>query len=165
MDQRTPIPGAALRRCAALLLLVVAAGCSAPAHWQTIGSKRPFGALWTEFVEVARSQGYRAEPLETDRGRRVYLSKWRTREGAFRTARRSRLHGRFERDPDDPERWLLEFHVELQEVTAVGGGLDAEERDWSDAGQYGAMEERLIGMLHLRLGEELGVEPSYRRGS
>ncbi|MBK8974703.1 MAG: hypothetical protein IPM29_02145 [Planctomycetes bacterium] len=149
-------------RPAALLALLLA-GCTAPASWRTVDSPLPFGDLWEQFTDVAWRQGYDEDPARTDRGTRVFVSKWRTREAAFGQAVRTRLHGKFTKLPDDGAGWRLEFRVEKQDIQTIGKGLNPAEADWDAAGQDAGLEDRLFGMLRLRLGQELGIQPSYER--
>lgn len=170
----------------------MAGACQAPPVWREVRTDEGFGRLWEEFEDVAVSQGFPADGEHTDRGLRVYRSKWRTIEAAFGNAERTRLHAEFELEevtdeqaedsrkaaeergemglePLYPvleagsERWLMRFRVERQEIHTIGKGLNPVEDDWSGAGNDDPKELRILGMLRLRLGQPLGLDPSYRQ--
>ena len=71
--------------------------CQSPPQWRELrSSEYGFGRLWEEFEDIGRSQGYPPDDQVTDRGLRIYQSKWRTIEAAFGNAHRTRLHAEFE---------------------------------------------------------------------
>jgi hypothetical protein len=163
MHHHRKSPHPAVAACLVLLLLVPAA-CTAPVTWRELPTRASFGDVWQALTETARLRRFYEDPLETDRGLRVYVSKWNTTTGVFANqARRTRLHARIDRDPTDEGIWLVEFHVEAQRIDKVGRGLRQTERDWSDAGQAGDEEDQIRGMLNARLGQELDVVPTHQR--
>lgn len=144
----------------AVLLL---GACSTPTDWAAVRVDRDFGELWESFVAIAERQGYMTDRRRTDRGLRVFVSHWRETPAPFGMGSRSRLHGEFERPEDGSDGWTLRFHVQQQKVTNMRAGFHPSERDWSDDGQDRTREDVILGQLRLRFGQELGLEPSYRR--
>lgn len=135
---------------------------AAPASWSTVEADVGFGEFWEGFASIAERQGYPIDFSQSDRGLRVYVSKWRTTPAPFAMGRRTRLHGRFERTAEGQPGWRLQFYVQNQSATDIGSGFEPEEDDWSDAGQDRLREDVLLGQLRLRFGQQLGIQPSYR---
>lgn len=141
-----------------LATLLLLAGCTAPTRWREIERVDELGSVWRHFQQTASTAGFIPGP-ETDRGLRRYVSRWRSAGGVrlFRSAR-ARLVAEFERS-DSGEGWKIRFHVERQEVNDLGVSQRISESDWTAAGQDASTEELLLGMLRVRFGERLDIEP------
>jgi hypothetical protein len=157
-----------IRRHALLLLPLFAVACKAPNRWTPVTVDRPFGELWDGFVAIAERQGYIMDRRGSDRGLREFVSHWRESPAPFGMSNRTRLHGRFTRPQadeagEDVPGWKLEFYVQRQAVTNMKPGFEPKETDWSDSGQDQTREDVLLGQLRLRFGQDLGIDPSFRR--
>lgn len=154
-----------MRRLAlACLAVSLAAACSSPPTPLELEVPLGFGETWEHFADVAERSGFRMDPVASDRGLRIFISRWRESPAPFGKGVRTRLQGRFERVEPKPEHagkelWRLEYFVERQIVTDISRGFEAEEDDWSDDGQDGEREQILLGQLRLRYGQALGIQP------
>ncbi len=146
-----------------LLLLASLASCTSPPKPLEIEVPLGFGEAWEHFVDVANRAGFRQDTGETDRGLRVFVSRWRESPAPFGKGSRTRLHGEFEQNQDAPDVWRLDFWVERQIVKDIAIGYDAQDKDWSAAGQDAEREQILLGQLRLRYGHELGILPKEEK--
>jgi hypothetical protein len=146
------------------LAAAVLSGCSTPPKPVQLELPVAFGEAWEGFADIADRSGYRIDPNASDRGMRVFVSRWLERPAPFGKGNRTRVHGKFVRDERDGEFWRLEFWVERQVVKDISRGFEPEDPDWSAAGQDGNREEIMLGQLRLRFGKELGITPGSRTG-
>jgi hypothetical protein len=152
-----------LRTALLIPLLALFAACSAPESWRSVEVDSSFGETWTAFGEIATTNGYRMDEDESDRGLRIFTSRWRASPAPFRKGARTRLHARFERPEDNADRWRIDFRVQRQTISDISGGFDPEEGDWDDGGQDAAREDVILGQLQIRFGQPLQVTPEYER--
>lgn len=151
----------------AAVLALAFAGCSSPPKPLELEIPLGFGETWEHFADIADRSGFRLDPSGTDRGLRVFVSRWRESPAPFGKGVRTRLHGAFEKvderaNPSRREAWRLEFWVERQTVTDISRGFEPRESDWVDQGQDREREQILMGQLRLRYGQELAIEPVRR---
>lgn len=143
---------------------MLASGCAAPVHWRSVEHESTFEQVWEQFERTASVGGFARDRSDTDIGNKVYVSRWRVRHGSFRQRRRSRLHAEFERVEEQASAWRVRFHIERQKLDNMAAGFETEEEDWADDGQDSEREEFLLAQLRLAFGQEIGIEPTYRRG-
>ena len=129
--------------------MLAATGCFTPVQWREsqVGPV-PFEDVWTAFQEFAETDGFPIDRAGSDRGRKSFVSMWRSRELPFRRSNRRRVHATFERL--DEGGWLVRYYVEQQTVGDIARSFEPREEDWDDAGQDSEMEQRLAVKLNLR---------------
>ncbi len=134
-----------------LVALVALVGCAAPRHWQELDvGDRDFEQVWTTFAEISRKTGHPAGS-ETDRGLREFVSRWRERPLPFGKSRRTRVHGKFERD-ETTRAWLVSYRVEAQRVKDFARAMEPSPDDWVAAGQDDQLEQLIGAQMQTQLG-------------
>lgn len=145
---------------ALLLLLVCALGsCSlfwGPDERELSVPRLPLEDVWYHFEQVSKNSGHPMDNARSDRGKLVFVSKWRSRPMAFGKGRRTRVHGRFVRED---EAWVVFYWVERQNVPKRSRALDPVEDDWEDDGQELLVEQTIGAQLQLAYGQELRLRP------
>ncbi|MEE2887091.1 MAG: hypothetical protein VX951_06630 [Planctomycetota bacterium] len=98
--------------------------------------------IFAEVVRYAGTRGFGADPTETDRTRRLYVSTWRGgglpimgRDGG----RRVRFFAKIV-PTNDGSGWQINYCFEQQRIGEAGRDLDPEDDDWEAAGQDVAKE-------------------------
>lgn len=137
-----------IKAAASSYFLLLLASCGLTASWQSVEKNLPFEDLWLEMGRLAGLHGFPPDLGETDRGNRVYVSRWREYPAPFRFGRRSRLHAKFS-NLGERDQWLLEFYIEQQVIGNLGRGFEAKETDWKPSGQDVQREEVLLSQLRL----------------
>jgi len=144
------------RRCGACVLLLLSGACGTSFTYQEVDvGIVPFEDVWVAIVEISETDGYPVDASGTDRGLRVFESRWRTRSVPFRVSAgvhrgdRRRVHAEMER-PEDKQNWLVRFYVERQVITDITGAFDPQEDDWEAGGQDVDMEARIMAKLLVR---------------
>ncbi len=145
-----------------LLLSMLTVSCaSSRRDWRELALPDvPLQDAWGTFERYARQTGHPAEPQETDRGLRIYVSKWSTRPMSI--GRRGGMGGRTrlraEFVPLAESRahageslagWLIRFCIERQTVKDMARTMQPDEDDWSYEGQDTDLERQLEA--HLRV--------------
>jgi hypothetical protein len=140
------------RALLSLALLLLAAACGTPRlEWRDLElGERDFEQVWTVFDAVSRQTGH-PPATETDRGLRVYVSRWRERALGFGRTRRTRVRGEFDRD-EGSRAWNLRYLVEAQRVDDMARSLEPGPDDWEAAGQDAELEQRIDAQMRYRLG-------------
>ena len=152
----------------ALALLAPLAGCllNPPATWNEFHvSERPFEQVWLAVVEKAALNGFKPEvagPDATDRGMRVYHSKWVSREYGFRNTLRRRVHAEFEEVEEQPGGWTVRVRCERQAVKDMAKVEKPTEVDWSNDGQDTDVEQRIAIQVQMHFGATDAVKPRAR---
>ena len=142
--------------------LVLLAACSTNWNWRQVEADALFEDVWGEFAQIAARNGYPEDMSKTDRGQRKFVSRWRSITAPFRRSERTRVIGEFAKT--EAQHWQVRFYVERQTVGDMAKGFfDVSEADWSNAGQDRDKEDLMFGQLRLTFGQELGIQPSYRR--
>ncbi len=154
-----------LRLALVVVLPLALAGCSTPPKPVILETPTGFGELWEGFVDIAERSGYHLDLVNSDRGRRVFVSRWLERPAPFGMGNRTRLHGKFTQAETLPDGWRIEFWVERQIVKDISRGFEPHDEDWSAGGQDGAREEILASQFRMRFGRplDLRTEPPMRR--
>jgi len=139
----------------ALSGLVLLSSCGVVFQYQEVElGPQPFDDVWDAVVEVAAADGYPEDPAGTDRGLRIFESRWRTqavpfRLGSVHRGARRRVHAEFEQDPDDRS-WLVRFYVERQVIGDMTESLNPSEEHWTEGGQDAETERRMRVKLRSR---------------
>lgn len=136
------------------------AGCAAPIEWREVEHDQSFEHMWGRFTLIAANSGFPIDGVESDRGMKKFVSKWRGQAAAFGKSQRRRLHAEFERRESEPG-WRIRFHIQNQVVTDMAPGFGAVDADWSDRGQDATQEQILLGQLRLAFGQDLGIDPTF----
>lgn len=151
-----------------LLLSCLCACASTRRDWRELEvTTVNFQEAWEAFERFARQSGHGPDQQATDRGLRVYQSRWRSRELGFRNTRRTRVRAQFEPLGQDPSKdgtaaaaptgWRIRFCVERQKVTDPARSMDPYEEDWSWDGQDTDLEQILGGQLRVYFRLPLGA--------
>lgn len=145
------------RTLSSIFLLLLLCACGSTATWRSVEKNLPFEDLWLELMRLGQLHGFPPDIGETDRGKRVYLSRWREYPAPFRYGRRSRLHVKFANfgERDD---WRIEFYIEQQIIGNLGTGFEAKEGDWKDSGQDFQREEVMMNQLRLFREDRVSTE-------
>ncbi len=129
-----------LFRGSALLALSALCSCGTSWEWQEVNAgEMAFEDVWVAMVDVAQVDGYPIDQATTDRGMKIFQSRWRTIELPFRQGSRKRVHAEFEQREKD---WWVLFYVERQKITDIDQTFDPEEDAWSGDGQDTETERR-----------------------
>ncbi|MHC5063389.1 MAG: hypothetical protein ACYTG5_05390 [Planctomycetota bacterium] len=131
-----------------MILLLLASCGFTTATWRSVDKDLPFEDLWLELGRLGQLHGFPPDLGQTDRGNRVYVSRWREYPAPFRFGRRSRLHAKFT-NRGERDKWRLEFYIEEQVIGNLGRGFEAKEEDWKAAGQDLQREEVMMSQLRL----------------
>jgi len=145
-----------IRRCVhALAATALFLGMSCTAFsptWRSVDAGPvPFEDAWEGFEQVAKIDGFAEDPADTDRGMRLFVSKWRTRVLPFGEGRRRRVHAEFEQLAETGH-WLIRFAVQLQELDGheYSSREDPPEDAWGNLGQDSDIEDRFGAKLNLK---------------
>lgn len=145
------------------LLLVLPACFGGRVHWHELETPPlAFQDVWTSILLTARSDGYVEDVTSTDRGLRVFQSKWVDRGGfGFGRSKRTKMHVEVDRPGDLPPavvpQWQIRFHVSQQNVPDMSRGMNPREEDWEDNGQDLDAEHRFDAKLRLEFGMKLPI--------
>ena len=131
------------------------------------------GDIWLEVLNFARTRRFRRDPIESDDGRRIFTSKWRTVAVAFRRGSRKRFRASVV--PADSG-WMVRYHVEVQRITSTHKAMRPEDDDWAYSGQDQTSEQEFVQVMRIafrldesagdqREGKELVPGPGTGRGS
>jgi len=162
-----PMNARDLRRCAVVLPLLLAACATPMREWRDLGERElPFEDVWNGVVETCSRHGFVIDERESDRGRGVFTSRWRTSTMGFGQSRRQRVRAELIPGSEAGARvaWQLRFCVERQTVGDMARSLDPRETDWKPDGQERGMEDIIEAQLRLRFGDRVLV-PEDRAGS
>jgi len=149
MHNKTPL--------ASCLLLLAFTGCFGltRTYRELDAPNKSFGDVWVGLQHVTRRLGYAADRGETDRGRRVFQSTWRTQAKFPRGSARHRVRAEVNRIEPNKPGWRVRCYVERQKVDTIGRSLNPREEDWEPDGQDLDRENTFVGTLRAELG--LGV--------
>lgn len=130
------------------LLVGLSALCSCSTwNWQEVNAgPLAFEDVWGAVEDVAQVDGYPVDQAATDRGLKVFQTRWRTRELPFRMGQRKRVHAEFEQRDEKDDWWVL-FYVEQQKISDIDQTFDPEEDAWSSNGQDTDTERRFAVKL------------------
>ena len=147
--------------------LLALPGCMTPRpEWREIKvPPQSFDDVWTAVVQKAELNGFKpqiAGPDASDRGARVFHSRWVTREYGFRKTFRRRMHAEFEESDTEPGGWKVRLRVERQTVKDMARVLKPEDTDWSADGQDIETEQRIAVQVKMHLGMTEVVQPRER---
>lgn len=146
-----------------LLLSFVMTGCFtfSPTYRELDAPDKSFGDIWVGMQLLTRRLGYAADRAETDRGRRVFQSTWRTQTRFPRGSVRHRVRVEVDRIEVNMPGWRLRCYVERQRVDTIGRSLSPREEDWEPDGQDLERENTFMGQLRTELGLE-AIAPTVR---
>lgn len=145
------------RRRSLILSCLLLPGCLAkPAEWREFDTPAvPFEEVWRTVLEKAQMNGFFSQTSgdeSTDRGLRVFRSRWVTREYGFRNTSRRRMEANFEPSSATAGGWLVRLRIERQTVTDIAKSMNPEDRDWKSDGQDSDAESRIIAQVKMQLG-------------
>ena len=140
-----------------VLFLLLAASCATKrAEWRDFTTPVvPFEEAWTAVLDKATLNGFVSEIAgdeSTDRGLRVFHSRWIAREYGFRMSKRRRLHVEFASSTAQPGGWVIRYRVEQQQISDIARSMNPEEDDWKPDGQDRDAEDRIAAQVRLQLG-------------
>lgn len=142
-----------------LLAVLLLSACETRRYWREIDSPPlTFEEVWVTVLDKAAVNGFTAQTtgdMATDRGLKVFHSKWITRVKGFGPSVRMRMHAEFLPAPAEPKGWRIRFHVERQRVTDMAHVLEPRESDWKSDGQATDAEDRLSAMIRMQLGMDM----------
>jgi len=148
------------------VLLVTIAGCSSQRlEWREFDTPAlPFEEVWTTLVAKASMNGFGPKSTgeePTDRGLRVFHSKWVTREYGFRNTSRKRMHAEFQPSETTTGGWRIKLRIERQQVFDMAKSMNPEDRDWKSDGQDVDAENRIMAQVKMQLGM-VAIQPRER---
>ena len=154
------------------LLLVLPACFGGRIHWREIDTPpRAFQDVWTSILTAAERGGYDKDAATTDRGLRVFQSKWVNRVASgFGRSKRTRMRVEVERLGElsfAVAQWQIRFHVARQNVPDMSRGMAPQEEDWEDNGQEVLAEDLFDNKLRWELGatpQPTKIESGLARG-
>ena len=120
----------------------------------------PFEELWVSSEDaMTRGMGFRLDAGETDRGKRILVSRWRVRHHGFKPSERVRMRVEFLPGEEDEKATLVRYYAEREIVDDPAKRLDPGEDDWSAGGQDQRAEQifdyQLRSRIAMRKGEDL----------
>jgi hypothetical protein len=136
--------------CAVSLLACLAASaCHTPPTWREADlGPVAFEDAWDGLVQIAAVDGFPLDQADTDRGHKVFASRWRRREIGFGRIARQRVHAEFERS--DAQTWIVRYYVEQQKVEDLAKTMNPPDDAWESAGQDAETEQRFAAKLNMR---------------
>lgn len=143
-------------RVAAAAAVCLLAACAVPPRWRDLGERAvPFETAWNAVVETSGRHGFSANDRDTDRGRGVFCSRWRSTTQGFGESRRLRVRAELERGQvvEAQLAWRVRFCVERQAVPNMARSMNPRESDWEADGQETNLEDVIETQLRMRFGE------------
>ena len=149
----------------ALMPLLLLGCASNRAQWREFDAPSvPFEEVWRTVLEKAQLNGFVSQIAgdeSTDRGLRVFHSRWITREYGFRNTTRRRMHGEFLPSSTTQGAWQVRIRVERQQVSDMAKSMNPEDRDWKADGQDTDTEDRILAQVKMQLGM-VALQPRER---
>lgn len=115
------------------------------------------GDLWDEVLRFTANR-YTPDVLETDTGRRIFMSRWSGVAVAFR-GRNGRRRFFAQVVPGRKTPWMVQYYCEAQHITDFAKNMNPEEEDWEFAGQDVNREKEfawVMGRLRQRMEKQAG---------
>jgi hypothetical protein len=107
--------------------------------------------IWRQIKEFAKTRGFREDREETDRGRKIYQSRWVGQSVSFRRGSRMRFFAQIVRLDEDTADWLVRFYVEVQQVSDSAKNMRPKEEDWEYVRQDSVKEREFRRVLAMAL--------------
>ncbi|PIE22453.1 MAG: hypothetical protein CSA62_12010 [Planctomycetota bacterium] len=116
-----------------------------------------FEDLWAISQDaMTRGMGFRVDAGETDRGKRILVSRWRVRHHGFKPSERVRLRIEILAGEEDEAAFLLRYYAEREIVDDPAKRLHPEEEDWGAGGQDRSCEEIFDYQMRSRIAMHKG---------